>query len=491
MNSRYTMPADLDQQLQGLGALLRELSPPIAPDEYQRSSLIDPSPADHAQDRSGELELADDRSRPVAPRRTVAIRAAASLVAAAAVVGCLVLLTRRDASSTVSAPDADTGTTSQPAATIDQTDATGAFVGAEDPPLFSMPLDGWSVSYFDDTTSARDRFVAVNSVQGFAGGSFVVLPANSNGQVTSGTDLKPQGIDGLVLGTGDNFRWFEWHVGDQVLSAHARHISEADALALVKSIVVGADGSLTVSAPPAGMVVLPDSQIGNLTRYVEYHWTNADKSKTIGITMQPGGDLGVQGVDQGGYQPTTFGGRPAYLASGGMAVSLLDRFWVWSISGEGYTTSDEFLGDALAVTTTDEATWRSELAGHAVLPSERPAQVADILSDIPLPTGFDTARLIGSGIAKVRYQLVAEVTSAVWCAWVQKWDAALTTGDTAGAADAATAIASSKTWHSLTEIASQGGWSEVIWRDSQRVADGDRTLAAEAASGGGEGCNQS
>ena len=482
------MPTDLDEQLQGLGVLLRELSPPIAPSEYQRSPLIDRPTADDAEQRPGELELAESRPRSVTPRRTVAIRATASMVAAAAVVGCLVLLTRRDASSTVNAPEAETTTTSQPTGTVIGGDATGAFVGAEAPPLFSMPLDGWSVSYFDDTTTARDRFVAVNSVQGFAGGSFVVLPATSNGQVTSGTDLQPQGIDGLVLGTGDNFRWFEWHIGDQVLSAHARHITEADALALVKSIVVGTDGSVTVSAPPAGMVVLPDSQMGNLTRYVEYHWTNADKSKTIGITMQPGGDLGVQGVDQGGYQPTTFGGRPAYLASGGMAVTLLDRFWVWSIGGEGYTTSDEFLADALAITKTDEATWRSELSGHAILPSERPTQVADILSDIPLPTDFDTAHLTDSGIAKVRYQLVAEVTSAVWCAWVQKWDAALTAGDTAVAADAAAAIASSKTWHSLTEIANQGGWSEVMWRNAQRVADGDRTVAAEAASG--EGCDQ-
>ena len=137
---------------------------------------------------------------------------------------------------------------------------------------------------------------------------------------------------------------------------------------------------------------------------------------------------------------------------------------------------------------TAKATWRSELSGHAILPSERPTQVADILSDIPLPTDFDTAHLTDSGIAKVRYQLVAEVTSAVWCAWVQKWDAALTAGDTAVAADAAAAIASSKTWHSLTEIANQGGWSEVMWRNAQRVADGDRTVAAEAASG--EGCDQ-
>jgi hypothetical protein len=121
-----------------------------------------------------------------------------------------------------------------------------------------------------------------------------------------------------------------------------------------------------------------------------------------------------------------------------------------------------------------------------VLPSQRPEQVADILSDIPLPAGFDIHTLTDSTHPKVRYQLIAEVTSAVFCAWAGLWDAALTAGDTDAANGFAATIASSRTWHALNEIADQGGWAEVMWDYSARVASGDRSVIAELA--GGVGC---
>ena len=127
------------------------------------------------------------------------------------------------------------------------------------------------------------------------------------------------------------------------------------------------------------------------------------------------------------------------------------------------------------------------LAGHTVLPTERPQQVATMLADVPLPPGFDVSALASADRALDDYQLVAEVTGAVWCEWASRWDAALTAGDDAAAHTAAAAIASSTGWRALLAIDSKGGWSSVVWEYSARVADGDRSVVADSK--GGLGCS--
>ena len=442
----------------------------------------------------GQVHQRVDRRR----RRRVYVRTLGSLVCVGVLVAGLLAIGQRTPRSNSTHPgpapgdtvvgDSDGVSPTDVAASVTLPDRGADFVAATDPPLLSMPADGWTVSYIDDTTMGRVRLAVVDAVKGFAGGSFVVRPASYEEQLGTGTTIPTNGVDGIMTGTSDAFRWFEWHVGDALLSAHARHVTEANALAITSAIALNPDGSLIIGSVPAGMVTLTDPEVGNMTRYVEYHWTSPDQSRTLGLTMQPGGDIGVEIPADGTLDatPITFDDKPAYLINGGMGVAQLDGFWVWTIGGTGYTDSAEFLADARQITTTDQATWESELAGHAVLPSQRPEHVADILSDIPLPPGFDTDPLTGSTQAKVRYQLVAEVTSAVWCAWAHDWDTALTAGDAAAATTAAQAIASSTTWHALEEINDEGGWSEVMWESSARVARGDRTVVAE--SNGGLGC---
>ena len=381
---------------------------------------------------------------------------------------------------------------SEATTTMSLPDRGSDFVAATDPPLLSMPLDGWTISYIDDTTSGHVRLAVVDAVKGFAGGSFVVLPASNDPQLGTGTTIPTSpgastSVDGLMIGTSDSFRWFEWHLDNSLISAHARHITEANALAITNAVELKPDGSLTINSVPAGMIALTDGEVTNMRRYLEYHWTSRDQSRTIGLTMQPGGDIGTQiAADDTSASPITFNGKPAYLTAGGMGVVRVEGFWVWAISGTGYSDSAQFLADAQHITATDQATWEAELAGHVILPSQRPEQVADILSDIPLPQGFNTQALTSSTQPKVRYQLIAEVTSAVWCAWAHDWDTALTAGDTTAAA-AVQALTSSTTWHALKEIESQGAFAEAIWEYSARVSSGDRSVVSEAP--GGLGCN--
>jgi hypothetical protein len=429
-------------------------------------------------------------------RRSGYRRAAAVTVCVTVLVGGLVLLNGREPRSTGTAPDSTSS--DDDAGSVDATaplrvggahlpDRGADFVGAEDPPLVSMPAGRWTVSHFDDTTTAHDRLVIVDSIKGFAGGSFAVLPASDSAHLSTGTNLAGDGINGIMTGDSDSFRWIEWHVGDHLLSAHARDLTRADALSIVKSISIEPDGSVVASSVPAGLVALPATETTNLNRYVEYEWTSADPTRTIGVTLQPGGNLGVELAAGSEPPPISFGGRTAYVTNDGMGVVLVDGFWVWSIGGTGFPTSADFLFDAARMATTYRAAWEAELSGHVVLPSERPQQVAEIVRDIPLPPGFDLDTLANEDTAKERYQLIAEVTSAVWCAWAGRWDAALTAGDTDAAKIAASAIGSSRSWHSLNEIVDQGDWAEAVWEDSTRVTNGDRTVIAEAGSGLGCG----
>ena len=168
-----------------------------------------------------------------------------------------------------------------------------------------------------------------------------------------------------------------------------------------------------------------------------------------------------------------------------MRVTWLDGFRHWTLTGTGYAEGSDFLDDALTVTSTDRATWARQIAGHAVTPSERAAVVSEILSDIPTPTGFDPQRIAGEDTAQARYQVITRVTAAVWCAWAQQWDWALSAGDDELAEAASAAIASSEDWDALIEIAEQGGWSGLMWEASRRVSKGDRTVWSQAQSGFG------
>jgi hypothetical protein len=482
------MPTDLDQQLQHLGTLLRELAPPIEADEYQPplAPLVVNGVAPQVQ-----LRVIDEvRPRSVARRRFPVRLAVLSTAAAALVVGLLVVPGRD-----TKRPGVVETNSSEPEATVAGVVSTfpdrgEAFVNATDPPLLSMPGSDWTLSYVDDTLSWPVRLAVVDGVQGFAGGSFVVRPAAQSGVLAgTGVDLSSEGMDGTMTDQSDSFRWIEWHVGDELLSAHVRHLSRDDALAIARAISIAPDGSLVLSAVPSGLVLLGADEIANLTRYLEYHWTNESAGTEIGMTLQPGGDIGVQiAAGDSIYEPITLAGRPAFAANDRLGVVLLDGFWVWAIGQTGYTDRDAFLADAASITPTDRTTWEAEVAAYAISPSERPAQVADIVSDIPLPADFDTASLADADRPKVRYQLIAEVTSAVMCAWVTDWDEALTAGDGAGAAAAVAAIASSKTWHALVEIADQGGWSDAVWGDVDRVVAGDRSVVAGM---GGTDCEHS
>jgi hypothetical protein len=126
-----------------------------------------------------------------------------------------------------------------------------------------------------------------------------------------------------------------------------------------------------------------------------------------------------------------------------------------------------------ALYSADVETWLSALPPTAVKPGAQKSAVADMLRDIPTPPGFDPNRIgLGEGV-RDRYQVGAFVTGAVTCGWVNSWNAAKASGDTAGVAAAADAMRTARSWAILEEMSADGAYPEVLYQTADYVATGD------------------
>ncbi|MDX6397570.1 MAG: hypothetical protein QOJ43_978 [Gaiellaceae bacterium] len=123
----------------------------------------------------------------------------------------------------------------------------------------------------------------------------------------------------------------------------------------------------------------------------------------------------------------------------------------------------------------DVDTWLTAMPASVVRPSSRAAVVRRMLTDIPLPPGFDSAGLEQGDAVSDRYQLGAKVVGAVTCAWMERWVAAKHEGDATAAAAAVDALSTSRNWVVLHEMDDEGAYPEVLWEHVDAIA-GDGTI---------------
>jgi hypothetical protein len=121
----------------------------------------------------------------------------------------------------------------------------------------------------------------------------------------------------------------------------------------------------------------------------------------------------------------------------------------------------------------DVNTWLSAMPASVVKPEQRAAAVDEMLEGIPIPPGFDVEALADEGLSSDRYQLGAHVTSAIACGWLERWAAATDAGDQDTADASVAAMATSRKWPILQEMANQGGYSEVFWEMARQLQDGE------------------
>ncbi|MGB5381030.1 MAG: hypothetical protein WBO25_08495 [Acidimicrobiia bacterium] len=183
---------------------------------------------------------------------------------------------------------------------------------------------------------------------------------------------------------------------------------------------------------------------------------------------------------------TTMFGRPAtmtrYEDSDDWAVMWLADDYVYELRAAPFGSKSEMESFAADLAPVEREAWVEALDGKVVLPEHQGKIVADMMQDVPLPPGFDTDRMSyddGLGLWGIRlfvdrYQLGAHVTGAASCAWIEHWIDAKESGDAAGIADAAEAMATSHQWAILNEMESDGGHPEVVWMiaDAMATVDG-------------------
>jgi hypothetical protein len=127
------------------------------------------------------------------------------------------------------------------------------------------------------------------------------------------------------------------------------------------------------------------------------------------------------------------------------------------------------------LTTVDTQAWLDAMPAKVVKAADHDAAVQEILKGIPIPGTFKPSKVPDEGLTTTRYQVGAKVTATVSCLWFLQWADARRSGDRAAELEAERAMATSRHWPILLEMAKDGGYPETIW-----------DLAAEMPSGAWE-----
>lgn len=129
------------------------------------------------------------------------------------------------------------------------------------------------------------------------------------------------------------------------------------------------------------------------------------------------------------------------------------------------------------LTKVDSRTWLDAMPAKVVKAADHDAAVREMLKGIPVPSTFKPARVPNEGLTTDRYQVGAAVTGTVSCLWFRQWGEARRTGDHAAELEAEQAMATSKRWPILREMAKEGGYPEVVWELAAEMPSGYREYA--------------
>jgi hypothetical protein len=149
-----------------------------------------------------------------------------------------------------------------------------------------------------------------------------------------------------------------------------------------------------------------------------------------------------------------------------------------------------FRAELRALTAVDTVTWLRAMPPSVVKAADSGETVRVMLRGIPLPPGFDAARIRGVHLVHDRYQLGAAVTGTVACMWIADWSRARAAGDTTMVRRAIAAMATASHWPVLRQMARQGAWPRVLIGYAKAMPQGTwfgRSLVGDVNSGLGCG----
>jgi hypothetical protein len=121
-----------------------------------------------------------------------------------------------------------------------------------------------------------------------------------------------------------------------------------------------------------------------------------------------------------------------------------------------------FRAELRALVAVDTTAWLRAMPRSVVDAADSGETIREMLRGIPLPPGFDAARIRGARLVHDRYQLGAAVTGTVACMWIADWNRARAADDRAMVRRAIAAMATAPHWPVLHEMSRQGAWPQVL-----------------------------
>ena len=124
------------------------------------------------------------------------------------------------------------------------------------------------------------------------------------------------------------------------------------------------------------------------------------------------------------------------------------------------------------LTRVDSQTWLDAMPAKVVKAADHDAAVREMLKGIPVPKGFTPSQIPDEGLTTDRYQVGASVTGIVSCLWFRQWGEARRAGDGKAEAEAERAMATSKHWAILREMAKDGAYPQTVWQLAKAMPSG-------------------
>ncbi|MGN6201000.1 MAG: hypothetical protein ACTHNY_01155 [Solirubrobacterales bacterium] len=125
----------------------------------------------------------------------------------------------------------------------------------------------------------------------------------------------------------------------------------------------------------------------------------------------------------------------------------------------------------------DSHTWLDAMPANVVKAADHDTVVREMLKGIPLPSTFTASLIPNEGLTTSRYQVGAAVTATVSCLWFRQWGEARRGGDRAAELEAEQAMATSRRWPILREMAKDGAYPNTVWKLAEEMPSGIREYA--------------
>ena len=418
------------------------------------------SVTDGASGRAELLVLADERvSRRVGPRSSVLTVAAAAVLVLGAV--GVWSVAQRD-------------TSNEPAATTTESVSLTQADLAPPRPAIDDPL--WLLTHLDDNDFDADTGAVFEPSSKFDGPSAVIETWSESGDAELGPTASVSiGASVGTTSSDDSAAVVEWTDGQgNRLRVFGVSLAVDTVVEIARTVSVQ-NGRATFAELPGGLVAAEATVVESLGRSIEYQFKGPG-TDTLDVRTYAGGAFAnrarVAGEDRTAMPLGVEEFLVADLGDGRYRANTIRGFWAWEFDGSGFASAAEFLAFVGEVRVVDEQTWQSALPSSVVGSGSRAADVNALLADVPIPPNVDMDALRTSDSSESRYPFIVAVSGSLVCGWLDVWFDAEAAGDQARMGDAATALASSRNWTMLVEIAAQGGWSDVVWQWADAVNGG-------------------